>query len=70
MFKICLFLSALVISISQPCLHEGRLIGVTGIDLHLEEIAQDVTYYNPEHESYTFIISIEGMSQIWTVYKL
>lgn len=52
--------SALTMSISQACIHEGDLIGVVGVDLHMEDIAQDITYFNQEEDSYAFIINTDG----------
>lgn len=31
-----------------------------GVDLHMEDIVQDVTYYNQELNSYIFLITTEG----------
>lgn len=51
---------ALTMSISQACIHDGDLIGVVGVDLHMEDIAQDITYFNQEEDSYAFIINTDG----------
>ncbi|GAB1599475.1 VWFA and cache domain-containing protein 1-like isoform X3 [Argonauta hians] len=51
---------ALTMSISQACIHDGTLIGVVGVDLHMEDIAQDITYFNQEESSYAFIINTDG----------
>ena len=45
---------------SQPCLHLGNPIGVTGIDLHMEDIAQEITYYNQVDGSYAFMVNENG----------
>ena len=50
-------------SISQACIHDGDLIGVVGVDLHMEDIAQDITYFNQEEDSYAFIINTDGKQQ-------
>lgn len=31
-----------------------------GVDLHMEDVVQDVTYYNQELNSYIFLITTEG----------
>lgn len=52
--------TALTLSISQPCFYEGSAVGVVGVDLHMEDIAQDITYYNQGDGSYAFIIDTAG----------
>ncbi|KAK3089856.1 hypothetical protein FSP39_007106 [Pinctada imbricata] len=52
--------NALTMSISQPCLHGDEFFGVMGVDLHMEDIVQDVTYYSKDTGSYSFIINNEG----------
>ena len=47
-------------SISQPCFHGKELIGIMGVDLHMEDVVQDVTYYNQEINSYIFFINTDG----------
>ncbi|XP_064604512.1 VWFA and cache domain-containing protein 1-like [Liolophura sinensis] len=51
---------ALTLSLSQPCFYEGSVVGVVGVDLHMEDIAQDITYYNQGDGSYAFIIDTAG----------
>ena len=57
-----LFLSGLILSMSQPCLHNGSPIGVSGIDLHVADLVQEITYYNPEDGSYSFMVNENGKS--------
>ena len=52
----------LTISITWPCMYEGRTIGVVGLDLHAAEVMEDVTYYNQSHNSYSFVINTEGFT--------
>ena len=54
------YVSALTLTMSQPCLHLGNPIGVTGIDLHMEDIAQEITYYNQVDGSYAFMVNENG----------
>ena len=54
------YISALTLTMSQPCLHLGNPIGVTGIDLHMEDIAQEITYYNQVDGSYAFMVNENG----------
>lgn len=54
-------------SISQPCFHGKELIGIMGVDLHMEDVVQDVTYYNQELNSYIFLITTEGKFKLINV---
>lgn len=54
-------------SLSRPCVHTlpdqpdlHRLIGLVGVDLHMEDVAQDITYYSSNQDSYAFIITTQG----------
>ncbi|XP_060082073.1 VWFA and cache domain-containing protein 1-like [Ylistrum balloti] len=51
--------SALTLTISQTCFHDNQVIGVTGVDLHMEDIVQDMTYLDGE-QAYLFLINTEG----------
>lgn len=51
---------ALTMSITQTCFHNEEVIGIMGVDLHMEDIVQDVTYYDEMDGSYAFIINAEG----------
>ncbi|CAG5123241.1 unnamed protein product, partial [Candidula unifasciata] len=58
---------ALTMSLSQPCVHTlpdqpdlHHLIGLVGVDLHMEDVAQDVTYYSHADNSYAFIVTTQG----------
>ena len=53
-------ISGLTLTISQPCLHNGSPIGVSGIDLHMEDLVQEVTYYNQGDGSYAFVVNEKG----------
>ncbi|GFO03081.1 vwfa and cache domain-containing protein 1, partial [Plakobranchus ocellatus] len=55
---------ALTMSLSQACVHTlpdvpdlRHLIGLVGVDLHMEDVVQDITYYSHADSSYAFIIS-------------
>ena len=61
-------------SLSQTCIHTlpdqpdlHHLIGLVGMDLHMEDVAQDVTYYSYADSSYAFIITPQGkrIAYIW-----
>lgn len=51
-------------SISQPCFHGKELIGIMGVDLHMEDVVQDVTYYNQDINSYIFLINTDGKTAV------
>ncbi|KAL8604767.1 hypothetical protein ACOMHN_017726 [Nucella lapillus] len=59
----------LTLSISQPCFHSPvnqperlQLMGMVGVDLHMEDIVQDITYYNNDDQSYAFLITTQGFT--------
>ncbi|KAL3869969.1 hypothetical protein ACJMK2_042589 [Sinanodonta woodiana] len=52
--------SALTLSINQPCLHNGSPIGIVGVDLHVEDLAQDITYFTHTDNTYAFLVSTDG----------
>lgn len=51
---------ALTMSISMACLHNKEPIGMSGVDLHMEDLVQDITYFNQADSSYAFIINSNG----------
>ena len=61
--SVFVFSTALTITISQTCFHNNKVIGIMGVDLHMEDIVQDITYYDEMDGSYAFVITSEGMSQ-------
>ena len=69
--KLFLFIylfSALTLSLSQPCFHRNKkgeiikLIGMVGVDLHMEDIVQEITYYSQGDGSYAFVITTKGIA--------
>ncbi|XP_012946227.1 VWFA and cache domain-containing protein 1 isoform X2 [Aplysia californica] len=60
---------ALTMSLSQTCIHTlpdqpdlQHLIGLVGMDLHMEDVAQDITYYSYADSSYAFIVTPQGFT--------
>ena len=47
-------------SISQPCFHYKKPIGISGVDLYMEDLVQDITYYNRGDGSYVFLVNNKG----------
>lgn len=61
LFTIVVFcITALTMSISMACLHNKEPIGMSGVDLHMEDLVQDITYFNQADSSYAFIINTNG----------
>ncbi|XP_013403576.1 VWFA and cache domain-containing protein 1-like [Lingula anatina] len=52
--------AGLVMSISQPCLHQGKVLGVAGVDLHFGEMVEDITYFQQEVFAYAFLLDQHG----------
>ncbi|KAL5022166.1 hypothetical protein ScPMuIL_001321 [Solemya velum] len=50
----------LTMSLSQPCFYKEVPFGVVGIDLNMEEVVEDITYYTQDEGSYAFIINTDG----------
>ncbi|XP_071440186.1 VWFA and cache domain-containing protein 1 isoform X2 [Hetaerina americana] len=51
-----------VISMTKPCFHLGDVVGVVGMDLHLSDLMEDITYFNNYGSTYSFIINKEGFT--------
>ncbi|XP_064624547.1 VWFA and cache domain-containing protein 1-like isoform X2 [Lineus longissimus] len=50
----------LITSITQPTFYNEHVIGITGIDLHLGDLVEDVTYYDNDRSAYSFLINTDG----------
>jgi len=49
------------VSITQPCYHLDLLVGAVGLDIHLSDLVEDITYFNqPGGRSYAFLIDTFG----------
>lgn len=52
----------LVVTISQPVLDDQHdVFGVFGIDVNLDDLFEDVLYYNDYRNSYSFVIDLQGI---------
>ncbi|KAG8226717.1 hypothetical protein J437_LFUL005534 [Ladona fulva] len=49
-----------VISMTKPCFYLDDIVGVVGMDLHLSDIVEDVTYFSNYGSTYAFMINKEG----------
>ncbi|KAF0299200.1 VWFA and cache domain-containing protein 1 [Amphibalanus amphitrite] len=50
----------LVVSVTQPCYHVDYFIGILGMDLHLPDLVEDITYFSQTGGRYAFIIDDHG----------
>ena len=58
-FFLSLF-SGLLISITLPCYHKGRFIGVTGTDINIEDLSSEITLFNEGQSVYAYMTSRSG----------
>lgn len=56
--------SGLLMSITLPCFHEGKFIGVAGTDINMDDLLSDITFFNQGQSTYAFMISISGRTLI------
>lgn len=50
-----------VITIAWPCLLNGRLFGIAGLEVYMNDVLEHVTHYK-EDSSYAFVIDKRGLS--------
>ena len=53
----------LVVSVTQPCYHVDYFIGILGMDLHLPDLVEDLTYFSQTGGRYAFIIDDHGTAE-------
>lgn len=51
-------------SITLPCFHEGKFIGVAGTDINMDDLLSDITFLNQGQSTYAFMISNSGRTLI------
>ena len=51
-------------SITLPCFHEGKFIGVAGTDINMDDLLSDITFFNQGQSTYAFMISNSGRTLI------
>ena len=56
--------SGLLMSITLPCFHEGKFIGVAGTDINMDDLLSDITFFNQGQSTYAFMISNSGRTLI------
>lgn len=63
-FSLSLF-SGLLVSVTLPCYHQGKFIGVTGTDINIEDLMPDVLeYFKQGRTTYAFMITTSGRTLI------
>ncbi|XP_022802239.1 VWFA and cache domain-containing protein 1-like [Stylophora pistillata] len=58
------FGTGLLMSITLPCFHYGKFIGVTGTDINIEDLLSDITFFNQDQSTYAFMIANSGRTLI------
>ncbi len=51
-------------SITLPCFHDGKFIGVAGTDINIDDLLSDITFFNQGQSTYAFMISNSGRTLI------
>ena len=63
-FSLTLF-SGLLVSVTLPCYHQGKFIGVTGTDINIEDLMPDILEYIKQgRTTYAFMINTSGRTLI------
>ena len=60
-----LFCLGLIMSISQTCIINDKVIGIVGMDVNMADLLEDITYFEKGEESYAFLINHQGKTK-WT----
>lgn len=58
---LCPAAADLVVSVTQPCYHVDYFIGILGMDLHLPDLVEDLTYFSQRGGRYAFIVDNHGL---------
>ena len=54
----------LLTSVTLPCYHKGKFIGVVGTDLSMEDLLSDITYFQRGEASYAFMADSSGRTMM------
>jgi len=57
-------LSGLLTSITLPCYHGGKFIGVVGTDINIADILSEVTYFKKGQSSYAWMADSSGRTMM------
>ncbi|KAL9960915.1 hypothetical protein ACROYT_G034423 [Oculina patagonica] len=58
------FGTGLLTSITLPCYHQGKFIGVVGTDLSMEDLLSEITYFQRGKSSYAFMADSSGRTMM------
>ncbi|KAL9960925.1 hypothetical protein ACROYT_G034433 [Oculina patagonica] len=58
------FGTGLLTSITLPCYHEGKFIGVVGTDISMEDLLSEITYFQKGQSSYAFMADSSGRTMM------
>ncbi|KAL9960914.1 hypothetical protein ACROYT_G034422 [Oculina patagonica] len=58
------FGTGLLTSITLPCYHQGKFIGVVGTDLSMEDLLSEITYFQRGQSSYAFMADSSGRTMM------
>ncbi|KAL9960908.1 hypothetical protein ACROYT_G034416 [Oculina patagonica] len=58
------FGTGLLTSITLPCYHQGKFIGVVGTDLSMEDLLSEITYFQKGQSSYAFMADSSGRTMM------
>lgn len=51
----------ILLSLTLPCIYDGVIIGVAGIDIALADVVDGITYYSSADGSYAFLMNSNGI---------
>jgi len=61
---IILISPGLLSSITLPCYHKGKFIGVVGTDISMEDLLSEVTYFKKGQSSYAWMADSSGRTMM------
>ena len=56
--------TGLVTSITLPCYHQGKFIGVVGTDISMADLLSEITYFQKGQSSYAFMADSSGRTMM------
>ena len=60
----CFLPTGLVTSITLPCYHQGKFIGVVGTDISMADLLSEITYFQKGQSSYAFMADSSGRTMM------
>ena len=59
-----IYFAGLLTTVSLPCYHDGKFIGVVGTDLSMEDLLSEITYFRSGQASYAFMADNSGRAMM------